>query len=125
MEGEQKIYDLEERTLAFSKRIVFLANALSLNNVNDVIIKQIVRSGTSVGANYREANDALGNKDFLYRLRIARKEAKETVYWLELLIENNPELEKRMYDLHNENVQIVKILSRIISNTEKKQKEGL
>ncbi len=123
-DGESQKYDLEARTLEFAKRILLLANALSNNNVNDVIIKQIVRSGTSVGANYREANDALGNKDFLYRLRISRKEAKETVYWLELLMENNPKIARRMNDLHDENIQLVKILSSIIINTENQRQES-
>ncbi len=75
-----KKYDLEDRTLSFGKSIIILVNSLQKNQVNLKISDQPIRSGTSVGANYREANDALGKKDFYMRVRVARKEAKETVY---------------------------------------------
>ena len=125
MEG--KSYDLEKRTLEFSRRILVMVNALPKNSVNDILVSQCARSGTSVGANYREANDSLGRKDFLFRLRIARKEAKETIYWLELIIENNPEFKNRINLLYQENIEITKILSTIIINTQmyiKKQEEN-
>ena len=80
-----KLYDLEERTLEFGKRIVRMCKVLPKETVNYELIKQCLRSGTSIGANYIEANDALSKKDFVFRLRIARKEAKETVYWLNLI----------------------------------------
>jgi four helix bundle protein len=115
-EEGKKVYDLEERTLQFSKRIITLINALPKNDINRTLGNQCVRSGTSVGANYREANDAIGDKDFLMRLRISRKEAKETKYWLELIIMNNPELTSRMAPLLQENEELIKILSKIISN---------
>lgn len=115
-------YDLEERTLQFSKRILALVKALPPNDINRTLGNQCTRSGTSVGANYREANDALGKQDFIHRLRIARKEAKETAYWLELIIENNPTLAKRMENLLQESRELIKILSAIINNTQTKNK---
>ena len=87
------IYNLEDRTLQFSKDIIALCKELFRNGINLPLISQIVRSATSVGANYREANDGLGKKDFVLRLRIARKEAKESSYWLELLAESNPQID--------------------------------
>jgi four helix bundle protein len=80
----------------------------------------MIRSGTSIGANYREANDALGKNDFIMRLRIARKEAKETVYWLQSfeVFEGNDKEELQW--LADESQQYVAILSSIINNTKKK-----
>lgn len=73
-----------------------------------------MRSGCSIGANYREANDALSKKDFVYRMRVSRKEAKETVYWLELLAEACSELQTEIDLLIQEAYELVKILSSII-----------
>ena len=75
-----KHYDLEPRTLEFGKRIIRLCQALPNTTVNFKLIDQIIRSGGSVGANYREANETETKKDFLFRMRICRKEAKETLY---------------------------------------------
>jgi four helix bundle protein len=122
MEGN-KIFDFELRALDFSKRLLKMAKSLPKDDINKIMINQCVRSGTSVGANYREANDALGTKDFILRLRISRKEAKETIYWLELIIENNENFAKRLIDLKAESIELTKILSKIISNTKLKQQE--
>ena len=80
-----KRYDLEERTLKFSKLVIQFVNTLPRTVANTELSKQLVRSAGSVGANYIEANEALGKKDFVMRTRIARKEAKEARYWLELV----------------------------------------
>lgn len=118
----KSIYDFEERTLEFSKRILKLARALPIHERNTVLVKQIVRSGTSVGANYREAGDALGDKDFLHRLRIARKESKETTYWLQLIQEENPDIARRCDTLVQESVELTKILSAMITSAKEKHK---
>jgi four helix bundle protein len=70
--------DLEDRTTEFAKRIIRLCKELPKDRINNRLVDQIIRSAGSVGANYREANEALGKKDFAHRLRISRKEAKET-----------------------------------------------
>lgn len=106
--------NLEDRTLEFAKVVIHLCKDLPKNTVNFELLKQLVRSGTSIGANYREANDALSKKDFLHRMRISRKEAKETQYWLELIIEANPEFKERIEPLLQESMELVKILSSII-----------
>lgn len=107
-------YDLEERTLAFAKQIIHLCQVLPQNTVNFKLIDQLIRSSGSIGANYREANDALGRKDFVQRLRISRKEAKETIFWLELVLEANPKQEITIIELKNECIELRNILSAII-----------
>ena len=82
-------YDLKERTVNFAKRIIRMCKFLPQNSINDQLIRQITVSAGSVGGNYREANDALGEKDFINRLKISRKEAKETIFWLQLIKEAN------------------------------------
>jgi four helix bundle protein len=83
--NKPKQYDLEERTLGFAKEVIKLVNTLPKSLANIEIMKQLVRSSGSVGANYVEANKALGKKDFAMRVRICRKEAKESAYWLKLI----------------------------------------
>jgi len=120
MEGD-KIYNLEERTTEFAKRVIRLCLALPKNSMNSRLIGQVVGSSGSVGANYREANNSLGDKDFLHRLRISRKEAKETMHWLELIEEANPELKNRMAPLKQEAIEIKNILSSIIIKSNQNQ----
>ncbi len=114
-------FDLEERTTKFAKRVIKLCKALPKNPINNRLIGQAVGSAGSVGANYREANDCLGKKDFLHRMRISRKEAKEALHWLELIEEANPEFKSKMNNLKKENRELKSILSAIITNTEKKK----
>jgi|SRR3989339_579325 len=116
-----KIYDLENRTLEFSKRVLDMTRVLPKDSANNNFIGQIIRSSSSVGANYREANDALGKKDFIHRIKISRKESKETTYWLELIVYHNPNLEKRMQNLMKESIELTKILSAIINSSQSKE----
>lgn len=115
------MYDLEERTLKFSKRLIRMVQALPKNDINRHQCDQCLRSGTSIGANYREANDAVGKRDFLFRLRISRKEAKENTYWLQLISEANPVFADRMKYLIQESKELTYILSAIISKSENKK----
>jgi len=115
-----KYRDLEERTTEYAKTIVGLCKSLTWDRINDCLIGQIVRSAGSVGANYREANEALGKKDFVYRLRVARKEAKETQHWLELIKEANPAAEEKLKSLFKETQEIRNILSAIIEKASTK-----
>ncbi|OIO52163.1 hypothetical protein AUJ78_01645 [Candidatus Peregrinibacteria bacterium CG1_02_41_10] len=112
-----KLYDLEERTLEFGKRIIHLAKALPKNIINFKLIDQLVRSGTSMGANYREANETETKKDFKFRIRICRKEGKETIYWLKLVIEANQEFKKRVEPLLQETIELVKIFAAILEKS--------
>lgn len=76
---------LEQRTLFFSKSIFDIVKTLDRSIINLKIADQLIRSATSIGANYREANETLTKKEFRYKIKLCVKESKETVYWLELL----------------------------------------
>jgi four helix bundle protein len=77
-------YDLEARTLRFAKDVIAFVRSLPNSLPNTEISKQLVRSAGSVGSNYIEANESLGSKDFLMKVKISRREAKESRYWLQL-----------------------------------------
>jgi four helix bundle protein len=111
-----KQYDLEERTLEFGKRIIRMCKVIPKSTINNVLVNQVMRSGTSIGANYREANETETKKDFCFRMRICRKEAKETIYWLNLIIEANPEITERIKPLIQETQELVKICVAINLN---------
>jgi four helix bundle protein len=83
-----KRYNLEDRTLNYAKGIIDLVNVVPNTLANTEIIKQLVRSAGSVGANYIDANGSLGKQDFIMRLRICRKETKESKFWLNLITLN-------------------------------------
>jgi len=109
------IYDLEERTFQFAKKMRLWVKTIpkSVENIED--IKQLVKASGSVGANYIEANEALGKKDFAMRIRISRKEAKESAYWIRIILETNdnlPDIETGKY-LFQEATELKKILSSI------------
>jgi four helix bundle protein len=107
-------FDLEERTLEYAKKIIMLCKNIPFNNINNELISQLVRASGSVGANYREANDALSKKDFVYRIKISRKEAKESHYWLMLLKEANSKVQDEIDELSNEAIELKKIFSSIV-----------
>ena len=107
-------FDLEERTTEFARKVIRLCKKLPRNPINDRLVGQVVGSSGSIGANYREANDALGKKDFIHSLKIARREAKETSHWLILLNEANHGREKEFQVLIDESNEYKKILSSIL-----------
>lgn len=84
-----KQYDLEERTFQFAKRVILFCKKLKRTIENIKLIDQVVRAAGSVGANYIEANEALSKKDFVMRIKISRKESKESRFWLRLIVETN------------------------------------
>ncbi len=112
-----KVYNLEERTYLFARDCRILVKSLSktINNIEDG--RQLIRSSGSTGANYIEANEKLGNKDFLMRMKIARKEAKESHYWLKLLSDMNPTFKEKIEELRSEALEIKKIFSAIINKS--------
>ena len=109
----------EERTFDFSKNALRILKKVPQNIINNPLIGQVVRSITAIGANYIEAKEALGKKDFVMRVRISRKEAKESCYWLKLIISTNGEIAnpKEIEALLDESSQLLKILSKIIENS--------
>lgn len=81
-----KVYDLEERTFNFAKECAFYCRKIPRTSTNLIYASQLIRSSGSTGANYIEANEALGKKDFMMKIKICRKEAKESAYWLRLIV---------------------------------------
>jgi len=113
--GGEKVFDLEERTFQFANRVRKLVKRLprTIGNYEDG--KQVVRSSGSVGSNYIEGNEPLGEKDFLVRMKTSRKEAKESRYWLRLLdLETREPLEPERASLIQEATELVLIFSAII-----------
>jgi four helix bundle protein len=84
-EKTKKVYDLEERTAKFGEAIIEFAKQLPQNPITLPLIGQIVRAGTSVGANYCEADNAVSKKDFLHHIGTCKKESKETMYWIRMI----------------------------------------
>lgn len=106
-----KEFDLEKRTFLFAQSIRSFVKTLPKTILVLDDIKQLIRSSGSVGANYIEANESLSKKDFLMRIKICRKEAKESIYWLNLIENKSSEKEK----LITEATELLKIFSAIIS----------
>jgi four helix bundle protein len=118
MTNSKPVYDLEERTFQFAKRVRLFIKKLPNNIANIEDSKQVVRASGSVGANYIEANESLSKKDFLMRVKISRKEVKESAFFLRLICEtNSPEFEKEGIELYDESIQLKKIISSIIEKS--------
>ncbi len=107
-----KPYNLGDRTLKFSKRIIIYVKGLSKAITNSEISKQLIRSATSVGANYIEGEESLSKKDFTMRIKISRKEAKESVYWLNLS-EPDESMKQEKGCLIQEATELMKIFGSI------------
>lgn len=109
-------YDLGIRTFEFSKKLIKFLKYLSKDHLDQTIITQAIRSGTSIGANYREADGGESKKDFIHKIGICKKEAKETLYWLGLIQEGleikTPELDW----LIDECQQYIRIFGKITSS---------
>lgn len=89
---QQRIYDLEERTALFGEQVIRFARMVPTDSVTDPLIRQVVRSGTSVGANYCEASDCDTGKEFRHKVGICRREAKETRHWIRMIVSAVPAL---------------------------------
>ncbi|MBU4579740.1 four helix bundle protein [Patescibacteria group bacterium] len=114
-------YDLEERTAEFAERIIDFSKKLPQNRITKSLINQIVRSGTSIGANYSEADEANSKKDFINKIAIAKKETKETKYWLRLIAYTLPEFKDEARELWKEAQELNLILAAIIRNSNNKK----
>ena len=117
-QNSKPLYDLEERTFQFAKNVRIFVKTLPSTMANIEDGKQLIKSSGSIGANYREANEALSKKDFLMRVKISRKEAKESVYWLRLIYEtNNLRNSAEAKSLLQEADELKKILSSIVEKS--------
>jgi|SRR3989339_423668 len=112
-------YLLEERVTIFSGNVLDLIKKVRINILNKNMCEQLVRSATSIGANYFEANGSSSKRDFISKIAISKKEAIETQYWLRLLNMTDEYLKEDISKLWDEAKQIGMILSKIISNVRK------
>lgn len=108
---------IKEKTMQFAIRIVNLYKFLTENKKEFVLSKQLLRSGTSIGANVREAEHAQSRADFINKMSIALKEANETEYWLELLVQTHYIDQKQFDSINNDSIEINKILISILKTT--------
>lgn len=113
-------YDLEERTAQFGESIIDFCKALRKDMISRPIISQLIRSATSVGANYCEANGASSKKDFKNKVHICKKEIQETKHWLRMLAKSNPENKNRTRELWQEAQELTLIFSKIIGSLRQK-----
>jgi four helix bundle protein len=117
--GNPKPYDLEERTFAFARDVREFVRGLKPTIANAEDAKQLARASGSVGANYIEANESLSKKDFLMRIKICRKESKESRYWLRLVdTSGDQKQEIRRQELMQEATELMNIFGSIIRKSE-------
>ena len=116
MNPGDKVYDLALRTEIFAKDIRRFVKNIERNFLNTEDLRQLPRSSGSVGANYLEAEESIGDKDFLFRIKVCRKESKESAYWLRLIEENIGESHSQeRIRLHNEAIELTKIFGAIVN----------
>lgn len=113
---KNKKYDLEERTAEFAEKVIDLVKRLPINPINNRLIDQIVGSAGSIGANYCEANESESKKDFVHKMGIAKKEIKETRYWIRLLAHANSNFREELKLIWLEAQELLLIFSKIISS---------
>jgi len=107
-------FDLEERTAKFGEEVLNFCKLIYLNTFNESLIKQLIRSSTSIGANYMEANGSDSRRDFKNKISICKKEAKETTHWLRMLSVVLPNKKDRLRILWKEAQELVLIFSAIV-----------
>jgi four helix bundle protein len=112
--GGRGIYDLEERTAKFGEDVIIFAKKIRKRTETVPLISQLVRSGTSVGANYCEADDASTKREFQHKIGICRKEARETKHWLRMIGVAEPDLREEAQVLWKEAKQLHLIFVSII-----------
>ena len=108
-------YDLEERTAKFGEEIIKFAKKISENSITKRIIPQLVASGTAIGSNYCEADDAESGKDFKHKIGICKKEARETKHWLRMIVVAAPNLKEEARWLWKESNELNLIFNAITS----------
>lgn len=113
----EKRYDLEERTSAFAEKVIRLCQKCPKNSVTIPILDQLIRAGTSIGANYMEANGASSRKDFKNKIFTCKKESKETKYWLRLLAQAEESARYDCRELWKEAQEFTLIFSKVAAST--------
>lgn len=108
-----KEFDLEERTVLFSESVIDFVKKVNNDRISRSIINQLIRSATSIGANYCEANGASSKKDFRNKIHICKKEAQETKYWLRVISTANPKKKDEARELWREAQELSMIFGKI------------
>ncbi len=122
MENSNRKYDLEERTALFAERVRDLCLKLPKSIANTEYIPQLLRAASSPGANYIEANESIGDKDFGMKIKTCRRESKESAYWLRLVITNgSEEQQKQRSSLRQEAKEFVLIFTAILKSRDQKR----
>jgi len=114
------IYDLEERTATFGENLIEFAKNVCKNEINYNIIGQLLKAGTSIGANYHEANAASSKRDFRNKIYICKKEANETKYWIRILAKANPEVRDQLRGFWQEAHEFHLIFQKITKTIDEK-----
>lgn len=109
-------YNLEERTSVFSENLIKFCKSIKEDNISRPIINQLIRSGTSIGANYCEANNASSRKDFQNKIFICKKEAQETKYWIRTLSVCCQDKTEELRKLWKETQELTMIFQKIVSS---------
>ena len=112
---------LREKSKVFAKEIVFLCRRMKQNGTEAALVNQILRAGTSVGANVHEAQYAQGTKDFISKFEIALKECNESEYWLELLYETNSISENEFNKMQSACIELRRMLVSTVTTIKSKQ----
>jgi four helix bundle protein len=112
--NDKKKYDLMERTAKFGEAVIEFVSGISDSPINRPLISQLVRSATSIGANYMEADGAESKKDFQHKIGICKKESKETMHWLRMIAKANPNMSEKCRELWKETHELTLIFSSII-----------
>lgn len=115
--NENKKFDLEERTALFGENVIVFVRSIKQDEVNKPLIRQIVRSSTSIGANYMEADGGVSRKDFRNKIGTCKKESKETKHWLRMISKANPEKTEECRALWKEAHELVLIFSKIFNSS--------
>lgn len=111
--NNEKPYDLEERTALFGEMVIDFAKKVPVNPVTERLIPQMVAAGTSVGANYREADDAVSKKDFRHKISICKREARETKFFVRMIVRAVSELKKYAKPVWQEAKELHLIFAKI------------
>ena len=114
-------YNLEERTAKFGEEVIDFVKTINQSPINSPLINQLVRSATSVGANYCEANNASSKKDFKNKIFICKKEASETKHWVRMIARANPDKKGECQLLWKEANELTMIFSKIVVSLKQKQ----
>ena len=112
-------HEIHDRLYKFALSVLQLVKFVSKTTENLILIRQVIRSSSSIGANALEADGSESKKEFIHRFTISKKEAKETFYWLSLISDHNIGLKEKFAQILDENKQLILIISKIIINTKK------